>query len=325
MNSVFNRASKLTMSALCATFFSLSTLPVLTAHAAQGDKAGSSAQTGSAAGQSQAATASAASASKAGARTTATSESDASAPAKPPEKNNTLESEVNATAEPPSDDPQKQPKGLLVLRLYVPQMLKRVDTFSINPYTTDLPPIAILPAPLPESFAGVRYKVIQSGYSMRLSLTKPYPDSGWRWNYAYRNARKKSGITEPHAFFQIYHFADDLTPYVLAECKRINKIENARLKAYMKAKQEHEDNHKDEEMEALRLGLEPVKLNFTPIKRGDALETSLYISPGDWWITGTHKVPGLIYFWQLPVKVKAGESQTIELTDANALLIQGGW
>ncbi|MBU6453857.1 MAG: hypothetical protein KGS72_18910 [Cyanobacteria bacterium REEB67] len=318
MNPVFNLAAKLIVSALCATFFCLSAVPTLTAMAAQGDK--TSAATGSAVGQ----TASPRKASSKGAET-ATSESNASAPVKAPDKNTALESEVNATAEPPSDDPQKQPKGLLVLRLFVPQMQKRVDTFSINPYTTDLPPIAILPAPLPESFEGVRYKVIQSGYSMRLSLTKPYPDSGWRWNYAYRNARKKSGITEPHAFFQIYHFADDLTPYVMAECKRINKIENARLKAYMKAKQEHEDNHKDEEMEALRLGLEPVKLNLTPIKRGDAIETSLYISPGDWWITGTHKVPGLIYFWQLPIKVKAGESQTIELTDANALLIQGGW
>ena len=81
-------------------------------------------------------------------------------------------------------------------------MAKRTDTFSLNPYTSDVPPIAILPAPLPESLAGVRYKVIQTGYSMRLSLTKPYPDSGWRWHYAYRAAKKNQALPNRMHFFR---------------------------------------------------------------------------------------------------------------------------
>ena len=34
--------------------------------------------------------------------------------------------------------------------------------------------------------------------------------------------------------------------------------------------------------------------------------------------------PGLVYFWMLPVKIKAGETQKIDLNDSNAMLIQGG-
>jgi len=236
-----------------------------------------------------------------------------------------VESEANAAVEPPADDAAHPAKGTLIIRLNVPHMQKRTDTFSINPYTTAPPPIAIPIAMLPENRNGLKSKILSTGYGQRLSLTKPYPDSGWRWQYCYRRARAKSGIGEPHMFFQMYRFADDLIPYVLPEAKRSNKIEFARLERYNQFKTEYADNHKDEEMEALRLGHEPIKLTLAPIKRGTMLETSLFISPGDWWITGTHKVPGLIYFWQQPVKVHNNESQTIELNEENALLVQGGW
>ncbi|MBS2009589.1 MAG: hypothetical protein JST01_21220 [Cyanobacteria bacterium SZAS TMP-1] len=237
----------------------------------------------------------------------------------------TSEADINATVEPPSEDPQHKARGTLIIRLNVPHMAKRTDEFSINPYTTKPPAIAIPIAMLPESKAGIKQKLLSTGYGQRLSLTKPYPDSGWRWHYCYRRARDKSGIGEPHMFFQMYRFADDLAPYVLPEVKRSNKIEFQRLERYKAFVTEYADNHKDEEMEALRLGHEPIKLKLVPVKRGTILETSLFISPGDWWITGSHKVPGLIYFWQLPVKVHDNETQTVELNEENALLVQGGW
>jgi|GEM_PF-532141 len=235
------------------------------------------------------------------------------------------ESDASATAEPPAEDAAHQAKGTLIIHLNVPHMQKRTDTFSINPYTTAPPPIAIPIALLPESIKGLKQKLLSTGYGQRLSLTKPYPDSGWRWHYCYRKARAKSGIGEPHVFFQMYRFADDIAPYVLPEVKKSNKIELARLERYKQVTTEYGDNHKDEEMEALRLGHEPIKLNLVPAKRGTILESSLFISPGDWWITGSHKVPGLIYFWMLPVKVHNNETQTVELNEENALLVQGGW
>jgi hypothetical protein len=249
-----------------------------------------------------------------------------SAPANGRTAGSTNEAEINATVEPPHEDgPAKQAKGTLTIRLSVPLMKKRTDIFSLNPYSTAPPKVAIPIAPLPEAPAALRYKIINSGYNARLSMTKPYPDGGWRWHYAYDRARKISGIGEPHVFFQMYNFADDLTPYVVPQCKRINKIEAQRIKTYFALKESFADNHKDEEMEALRLGLEPIKLNFTPVRRGDVLETSLFVSPGDWWITGSHKVPGLIYFWQEPVKIREGDTVVKELNEDNAILVQGGW
>jgi len=238
----------------------------------------------------------------------------------------TNESEINATVEPPTNDGHEgQPKALLNIRLYVPQMLKRTDSFMLNPYSTPPPPVAIQNQPLPENIQALAQKCINSGYNNRLSMVKPYPDGGWRWYYVYKHAKLKSGITEPHAFFQMYRFGADIAPYCLAETKRLNKIEKERNKRYFELVQANKDNQKDEEMEALRNGLEPVKLNLMPTKSKTMLETSLYLSPGDWWITGSHRVPGLIYFWQEPIKVHDGDKINIDLTDANAILIQGGW
>ncbi len=52
---------------------------------------------------------------------------------------------------------------------------------------------------------------------------------------------------------------------------------------------------------------------------------TIKVAPGEWWFVGTYKVPGLTYFWELPVNITADQPNNIDIGEANAVLIQGGW
>ncbi len=231
----------------------------------------------------------------------------------------------DAPALPPVDDAPPA-KSILRVRISVPQMDKCTQAFAIYPYVTKPLKILIPHAPLPEEdMLDFRMRLIQTGYANRQSLTRPYPLMGWRWHYAYRNALKRSGLSEPKFVTGIYRFADEMTKYVKPECERINRIEEARSKRYQAMMVEYEDNHKDEESEAIRLNREPIKVPLRLVAKGKAVEGTVSLPPGEWYITGKHQVPGLLYYWQERIKVNSGENISANLTDANALLIQGGW
>ena len=66
-------------------------------------------------------------------------------------------------------------------------------------------------------------------------------------------------------------------------------------------------------------------MRFTRLLRGHTLDGGLRLAGGPWYVTGTHKVPGLTYYWQLPVTVEPGETKEVELNESNALVIEGAW
>ncbi len=113
--------------------------------------------------------------------------------------------------------------------------------------------------------------------------------------------------------------------YVKPEVERINRIEEARNARYLKAVEEYEDSHKDEEMEALRLGLDPTPITLQSANKGTAMEGVVALKPGEWYATGQHKTPGLTYYWQEKIKINPGDRLTLVLNDANSMLITGGW
>ncbi len=231
----------------------------------------------------------------------------------------------DAPALPPADDAPPA-KSVVHVRIAVPQMDKCTEAWAVYPYVTKPPKILIPLAPLPEEdLKDLRMRLIQTGYANRQSLTRAYPEQGWRWQYAYRNALKRSGLSEPKFVVGVYRFAEEMTKYIRPECERINRIEEGRRKRYEAMLVEYEDNHKDEESEAIRLNREPIKLPVRLANKGRVVEGTIALPPGEWYITGKHKVPGLLYYWQERIKVNSGENIALNLTDANALCIQGGY
>ncbi|MDX1987565.1 MAG: hypothetical protein SFV17_12835 [Candidatus Obscuribacter sp.] len=234
---------------------------------------------------------------------------------------------TNPVAPPPEGAPTRV-NALITMKVIVPQMKQAQTKFTAFPFTVKPPKLAVPITPLPTEDKGLENMILGSGYASKLSLEKPYPDGGWRWQYAFRNGLKRSGQTPPKVMIGIYNWSRSLVKYVKPECERINEIEAKRMERYKKLVQDYEDNHKDEEMEALRLGHEPLPIKLRPIRRNNQLvsyQASYELPPGEWWITGEHKVPGLVYYWEYPIQIKAGENINLVMDDANAVLIQGGW
>jgi hypothetical protein len=71
-------------------------------------------------------------------------------------------------------------------------------------------------------------------------------------------------------------------------------------------------------------GLSPIEIN---LKQGTRklLSGMAAVSPGTWYIVAAHKTSNLHFYWQIPVTVSAGEKSTVQLTQTNALVIEGGW
>lgn len=211
-------------------------------------------------------------------------------------------------------------QGTVNLRIVVPQMKGAIDTFNIYPYPVKPPRITTPIKPLSvddEQIVGV---LMQIGYLNREKFTNPYPMLGRRYQYCYVEALRKYGGWRPHTIVTFKPWCQKMVPYILPEIMKSNEIEADRKVRYNKAMQEWEQNHMDLENDATRLGLESM-----PIKMRANGEGTIKVPPGSWWVSGNRKVPGLVYYWQMPVTLTAGDTSSFLLNDGNALLIQGGW
>lgn len=219
------------------------------------------------------------------------------------------------------DDPaEAQQPAVVTARIQVPHAVRPVDVFSVHPYPMRPPVVKQKPSLLPEEPKHLRDMLLHSGYATRHMAEKPYPIGGWRWQYAYREALRKSHLGTPHTLITAYKWISDITPYAVRETKASNLAEQERYERYQKAQEEYEKTRQEVENEAVRMGLYPVVLRS---RHANIAEGRL--PAGNWWLTCTRKVPGLTYYWQIPFSAAAGENVNLTLTQQNALVITGGW
>jgi len=219
-----------------------------------------------------------------------------------------------------------QTKSQLTVDILVPHYNKQVNNFMLYPYPIQPPRIKKLPMPLPTKAQGLKSLLIATGYDRKqVPEIHAYPFQGWRWQYAYREAVKKAGLFPPLILLQMYTWADKMVPYARVECERWNDIEDERQKRYLAANEEFVSTRADVETDAVRKGMYPMDLRINRLMYGHLCEGKISLQPGNWWVVGSHKVPGLTYYWQLPVTLQEGEPNKVELTEENALVIEGGW
>jgi hypothetical protein len=213
--------------------------------------------------------------------------------------------------------------ALLRARVAVPHNKTAIDTFTAYPYPVK-PPLVKWPEALKTDFDTLKNMIVDSGYLNRQSGRKPHPTFGWRWVEAYhtglRKGKLRGGLSEPHTMITYYPWASQMVKYVLPEVRRLNAVEDERYDRYKKAVHEYAEKRTDIEMEATRDGLYPIKM-----RNGRNFVTQTGLPPGNWWVVGTHKVAGLTYYFNLPVKVEPGQATNVVLTEANAMVIQGAW
>jgi hypothetical protein len=178
---------------------------------------------------------------------------------------------------------------------------------------------------MPNSRAGIRSLIMNTGYTNRQKRNMAYPQGGWRWQMAYRNALARCHRSEPMYIGEMYSFVDAMEPLCKEECQKFDELEEDRQRRYQTAFEEFQINRNDCEYEAVKKGYFPVEFNMSKGYRGVMAEAELKLGPGTWWLTGTHKVTGLLYYWQMPIQVTSNQVENVELNWKNALMIQGGW
>lgn len=208
----------------------------------------------------------------------------------------------------------------ITVYIRVPHNDKAVDAFSVYPYPVKPPPVTRPVAMLPDKPNEIKARLLTCGYTNRVKGHQAFPTFGWRWQYAFEAALRRAGGNLPHTILGMYKWRNEMVEHVLPEIMRLNQAEKDRKARYAKAVQEHQASYVELENEATRKGLYPVMMPVKPSFTGQ-----VKVPAGTWWIAGSHKVPGLLYYWQLPVTVAAGEKAAVSLTEGNALLIQGGW
>jgi hypothetical protein len=282
------------------------------------------------------------------------STTDAAPPAEPPEKST---DKGFSTADFLHEGEIKQSKLLpkaaeppaavnLIVRVTVPHYTDAVDQFVAYPYPMPVPTPRRPPGtknkstvdsskkkdvptqaydPMPSTRKAIRDLIFQTGYTARTKRNVAYPQGGWRWQMAYRNALQKCKLGEPNIITEMYPFVNAMEPLARAECKHFDELEEERQRRYEAAFEEFQLNRNDIEFEAVQKGYFPVEFQLNKLWRGKRAKAELRLGPGKWWITGTHKVAGLLYYWQQPVQITANQTEELELNWQNALVIEGGW
>lgn len=205
------------------------------------------------------------------------------------------------------------------IRFLTIRNFKPTDVVYAYPYPVKPPKLAEQ-APMPEGERQLKDMILSSGYSNRIDLSRPYPYGGYRWIRVFETALKKSGTHMPHTMITVYPWVNKMFPYVLSECRLMNTLEEDRKDKYLKTVADYERLNAEMESKAASEGLVPIPVKVNSNGIGQASLPS-----GSWWLTATRRLPGLKFYWQVPVKCSSGEAINVQLTEANALLIQGGW
>lgn len=238
-----------------------------------------------------------------------------------------IEGEAEQKADDGSQEMVSEPpagEAMLRVRISVPHQTRPVSSITLYPYPPRPPRVTRQINKLDDKPKSIRNQLLNLGYANRSSDSRLFPTSGWRWQYILRAALQKSGTRTPTNIITMYPWTYKMVPYVQAEIRRINEIEADRKVRYQSAVKDFEENGIDLENEALQKGLAPIEIN---LKNGTRkLQSGVAaVSPGTWYIVAAHKTSNLKFFWQIPVTLSAGEKSTVQLTQTNALVIEGGW
>jgi hypothetical protein len=225
---------------------------------------------------------------------------------------------------PPTDAPVG--KYRCTLWVNVPHSKGCVDKFRAVPYLSEMPTALHTYGNLSEKYSDLKQSLYLLCYvAPQNPKIHRYSGQGWRFTYALQAAERELGEGPPHFLPEIQGWCDQMYPHLKKFIVRINEAESARTDRFNQTKDFYAENHTEIEYAALKKGYYPIDLKFMVYHL--SLQRALVDLPeGKWWITGTHKVIGITYYWQEPIEVGPDKPNALELTEQNAMLIDSaGW
>lgn len=223
-----------------------------------------------------------------------------------------------------SEEEKPAKKVKLIIRVDVPHNKEAVDKFDLYPYPVEPAKNRKPVGRLPTQPGDLNDTLNILGYTARTALDNPYPANGWRMQYAFKAAMRKSKLAFPHELPELQGWRDAMRPYLLEEVLKSNVYERQRLERYNAAQEEFKQTRTEIEIEALRQGLYPVYV-YVRRGRGYIREGYALVDQATWWVVGTHRVAGLTYYWQERVQLTDADEQVVNLNEDNALFVEGGW
>lgn len=260
-----------------------------------------------------------------------TTDSTSSVPKKDDKPVTVYEDEEDPDAEPNQKiiDQSRVGTGLVRADIFVSQLApvtvrNYVSSATAYPWPPRPPKVRYNPAPLPTDEEPLKMKIEYEGYSNRTSNQDPYPQGGWRWQFAFRRAMKKSGATMPHSLIGMNGFISHMMKYVRTECEKVNAFEETRIKAFNQVEEFFTENEKTMKNEAVQKNINPIQLKRIANHKS-IMSYAQKLPAGKWWVQVEHKMPGLVFHWYQPVVIEADKTTQLRLTESNAISIEGGW
>jgi hypothetical protein len=225
---------------------------------------------------------------------------------------------------PPVDMPTQKYK--VTLWVNVPHVKNCREKFRAVPYLTEVPTALVGYGPLAEKYSDIKNQLSSYCYLARQNPNiHAYLGAGWRSTYCLQAAMREAGLGQPHLVTEVNQWCEDMYPYLHKYVVRSNNAEDARKKRYSALVDRYNEEHTDIEYQALKKGYYPIDLDFT-VYHLTLRRTIVDLPEGTWWITGTHAIIGVKYYWQEQIEVGPDKPNTLELTEQNAVMIDGrGW
>lgn len=239
------------------------------------------------------------------------------------------------------EDPQAEPHhkvleqnklglGFVKVTIHVSQLAPSVvnnfvGSAAMYPWPPRPPKVRYNPAPLATDDKILKMQIETEGYASRTSAQDPYPQGGWRWQFAYRRALRNAKLKEPTSMIGMNSFVREAFNPVKKECEMVNAFEKTRVEAFRQVEDFFVENEKSIKNEALQRNLNPVQLRRLGGSAKSIMTYAQKVPSGKWWLQVEHKMPGLTFHWYQPVTIESNKTTEVRLTESNAISIEGGW
>jgi hypothetical protein len=220
--------------------------------------------------------------------------------------------------------PEVAPKKYqLTVWVNVPHYKNCTETLTVFPYLSEVPKAFKAYGFNDTQYNRIKDSLVIQAFSAPMNERRPYPPQGWRFYYALNAAEREKGEWLPHTLVTIYPWVDRIYPVLRKYLAASNEAEAARFDRCDTFRKDYEERHIDLETDAMKAGLYPVEISPT-VYHLSLRRAQVMLLPGNYWVTGWHKVIGLKYYWQEAVTIDENGPKAVELNEANALLIDGG-
>ncbi|MBK9144363.1 MAG: hypothetical protein IPM23_17855 [Candidatus Melainabacteria bacterium] len=210
------------------------------------------------------------------------------------------------------------------LSVAVPHTRNVVVKGMAYPYPPKMPPISS--NMIPDDDKSIKELLMGSGYLRRQTANQPNPLGGWRWQYAFNKAVKKSRLAFPHSIVEHYRWSNAMVKFVKPEIQQINRFEKQRLARYQQEEAFFTEHSEIIKHDSARLGLDPVAIEVLPASpKRVGLDLKVKVARAKWWFVVDYTVPGLTYHWRIIRDLAKEKPERLVLNEGNAISIEGGW